>query len=608
MKLNFKKFIPVGFLFIFSLLFMFQNCSGGFEAYEAPFSGRSFASSGMGQSRNLAEFSLMNNNSALNLASRKTNFGFYGIVGWGTNYFNEVRSFSNTVWIAKESGDAIKAADTLKTLKEIEGDAEKLAIIDIQDVFFTDKLVLRSDFEPRWLKYQQNIIPFKNKILSFYFDEPYGWGQGAGVSFQTMQAQLEKVAELIKSTNLNEIPISISFTVNTTNLPIPRGIDWVGVDCYGSWDQCEGKSIPEHMEILKSKMNSNQRLILFADSALRNSQLRGTEQEQRRLLETFKKYFEYAQTEPLVVGVFAFIWQTIPEQNIVGLRDLKITQAEIIPVARQYIGMSSNNSSVSGSSQNSGSQSSGGSGSNTSSSGGSAGNPTSNPTSSPTSSSGGGSTSVSATPTTTPVSGSKICKGGVADISSADGSNFCHFEWGDVVPYETISTANGKMKASNGGSANAVCDKQLKWDHAYLCPSKSSKKSCVGGRITKYSSDGVYSCVFTFEQAVEGSDLKLVSTSQELNGGTLSGKCMPDGTWSYNYSCPSYFKKATCGGGAALVPSASNKDKQCYFTWAQTIEGQAAVNLQDSSGNGGFALGWVCKADGTYSQGLVSCP
>lgn len=588
MKLNFKKFISVGFLFSMAMLFMFQNCSGGFESYEVPFSNRSPASSGLNHSQNLAEFSLMNNNSALNLASRKNNFGFYGIVGWGANYYNDVKSFSNTIWIAKEAGDAIKASETLKVLKVIEADTERLAIIDVQDVFFTDRLILRTDYEQRWLKYQQNIIPFKNKILSFYFDEPYGWGQGFGVSFQTMQLQLEKVAELIKSTNLYEIPISISFTINTTNLPIPRGIDWVGVDCYGSWDQCEGKSIPEHMDVLKSKLNSNQRLILFADSALRNSQLKVTDQEQKRLLETFKKYFEYAQSEPLVVGVFAFIWQTIPEQYIVGLKDLKITQTEIIPVARQYIGMSSVDTPAT---------------SNTSSSSSVSGGAVS--TGSSSSSSGGGTTT-----TSTPSSnvGTKICKGGAADIPSADGSNLCHFEWADVVPYETISTANGKMKGSNGGSANAVCDKQLKWDHAYLCPSKSNKKSCVGGRITKYSSDGVYSCVFVFEQALEGSDLKLTSTSQELNGGTLSGKCQSDGTWSYGYSCPSYFKKATCGGGAALVPSASKKDKQCYFTWGQTIEGQAAVNLQDSSGNGGVALGWVCKSDGTYSQGVVTCP
>lgn len=217
---------------------MFQNCSGGFATNEGSEVFSSLSAGASNRTSRLAEFSLMNDNSVMKLSSRKNNFGFYGIVGWGSNYFNEVSTFSNTVWIAKESGDAIKAIETIKTLKGIEFDSNKLAVIDIQDVVFDEKMIIRNDYEQRWLKYQQNIIPFKNKILSFYFDEPYGWGNGVGVSYQVMQAQLEKVTELIKSTVSYEIPISISFTVNTSNLAIPKGVDWVGVDCYGSWDNC----------------------------------------------------------------------------------------------------------------------------------------------------------------------------------------------------------------------------------------------------------------------------------------------------------------------------------------------------------------------------------
>lgn len=343
-------------------------------------------------------------------------------------------------------------------------------------------------------------------------------------------------------------------------------------------------------------MNSNQRLILFADSALRNKQLKTTDQEQQRLLETFKKYFEYAQSEPLVVGVFAFIWQTIPDQFIVGLKDLKITKEGIVPIAKKYSGLDS----VSQSPEVKVPDSSANNSSNSSSTG--------NASNSNNSSSSNSSNVSSNASNVSGVNRNRICGGGAVEVPSVDGTNVCRFEWGDTFAYDPISTANGKMKSTNGGMANAVCDKQLKWDHSYLCPSKNNKKSCIGGRITKYSSDGVYSCVFVFEQANEGDSLKLNSSANELNGGTLSGKCLPDGTWSYNYSCPSYFKKATCGGGSAVVPSSSKKDKQCYFTWGQTIEGQPASGLQDSSGNGGVALGWNCTADGNYSKGLVTCP
>ena len=278
---------------------------------------------------------------ALNYELRNLNFGFYGSVGWGDSYSDQVKPFTNTVWIAREPGNPLVAEFTMRELKKIASDSRYKAIIDVELVFFDGNYNLHADYVDRWNQYSNLILPYQKSILSFYImDEAYMNGARLGVSYSDMQKRIEKITKVIKSSQFASIPLSLSYTTATTHLPIPDGVDWVGVDCYGSWENCDGKSMVQHNSILKAKFKDNHRLILFVDSMLKLSS-RGqptTAIQENDLILRMNKYFDYAKSESKVIGVISFIWQDInTNEYLKGLSSLPRAKEELITLSTEYL-------------------------------------------------------------------------------------------------------------------------------------------------------------------------------------------------------------------------------------------------------------------------------
>lgn len=538
-----------------TLLFIFfQNCSGSFQT-EKNIVGLDRNISSSSSSSSSETLLLLTNNykeAAQSLLAfpkyneRVVNFGYYGITGWGQDYFSEVKNHSNTIWIAPEIGDPITAVETIRSLEKIYLDSGTMAVIDVERIFFDNQLRLRPDAVQRWSSYVKNLKPYFHKILSIYpMDEPYGWGMGVGLKYEDMQKQMESVADIIKKSSFRNIPLSISFTTRTTHLPIPKGYDWVGIDCYGDWDNCDGKSIVQHNQILKDKMLSNQKIILFADAGLRSVNMKFSDVEERKLLDRLAKYFEYAQSDTQVVGVFAFIWQSIPSQNTIGTKDIPLVKKEIVNFANRYLKRN--------------------------------------------------------------LVALQDCAGGQADVPSNDRKNSCHFKWDRTKVGISLSSAEKTISSTGGGTATATCRSDGAYDFTWSCPNaNNSPRVCSAGYVKKSSLDKSNVCEFSWALANEGENIVITNST---NGGVLVGKCLSDTSWNFSYNCPGKVPSCDGGSiDVPSTSDPTNQSKSCRFTWDPTPADELAINLKDIYGRGS-AFNFKCSSDGkSWKQGIHTCP
>ncbi|MFB2828955.1 hypothetical protein ACE1BS_04885 [Aeromonas jandaei] len=280
------------------------------------------------------------------------NIGYYGLNGWGEDNTNDVSDHTNIFWVRENDNlDATKALKTIHVLSDIlNNHPGKKAVIDVSPVFFNMQTFrLYDDYQNRWDTYIKNIdqsgSDFNTIFGAFYtLDEAYSNGASKGISIEEMTLQLEIVSELVKL-SFPDIPLAISYSVGLVppSVPIPNNYDWIGVDCYGNWNNCpdnnpsiQGKSISEWLSHLKSNINKNQKIILFADAMLNASDI--SPKAQQALTNRVKNYFAWAQNNPNVTAaIFPFIWQDVLPELIIGTKNLDIFKGDMTKLSRMYL-------------------------------------------------------------------------------------------------------------------------------------------------------------------------------------------------------------------------------------------------------------------------------
>ncbi len=186
-----------------------------------------------------------------------------------------------------------------------------------------DLTKLRPDYLARWQRVRELIRPYQDAIAAFYpLDEPYWNASAQGVSAPSIQKYFEIINDVVKR-DFPSIPIAFveAYKMVNANLVIPRGVDWVGMDCYGSFDRCgdpgEEKSIPEYYRVLKSKMQAGQRLIAIPEGL---ALLSATYAEEIEVAKRAKQYMDYIASEPLFIVAAAFVFHG--EEEYKGSRDM----------------------------------------------------------------------------------------------------------------------------------------------------------------------------------------------------------------------------------------------------------------------------------------------
>lgn len=268
-------------------------------------------------------------------------YGYFGSAQSGVsngNYTAEISDHSNVTWIWGDSA----GHDALLTDAHNRGMG---AVLDVSSVFFDQTYwTLLPNYQTNWDNYAAAIAGNIGSVVAFFpLDEPFTRGRPR----DEMKLNLETISTTIKATFPGK-PVAVIFaptTVgDTANFVIPRGYDWVGFNCYpktgGSFDNCDGHSIPWYVDTIKNKLTANQRMIMvpegvyFGDVAL--SVARGFQSE---LIDRADRFHTLAQSDPLFVGLFTFIYQSQQEGDYQwwGTRDLPLVRAKYYEIGQSII-------------------------------------------------------------------------------------------------------------------------------------------------------------------------------------------------------------------------------------------------------------------------------
>ncbi len=220
-------------------------------------------------------------------------------------------------------------------------------------------MTLRPDYISRWNEFVVQLKPHLSSVIAFYhMDEPgtnaashpttgclYPWQTGATPCWlsrqERMRQEVQTVNALIKQT-YPQIPIMGVFgsheLFNDAGFKgwdtLPSGYDWVGFDCYGSFNLCArpAHSVPATLERLKSMMTPAQRIVLvpdginFEEAHHYGATVNGAEGD---LGNRISQYLLLAMENPAVVAIFPYTWAVYGGDgtNTLGVRQLPETHA-----------------------------------------------------------------------------------------------------------------------------------------------------------------------------------------------------------------------------------------------------------------------------------------
>lgn len=251
-------------------------------------------------------------------------FGFYShpVLGeFEKQKLDEYSAFSN-VYIELGTNDLSKKLDYV-------GSLDMQASVSLMLVFFEKTSVgewkLRDDYYERWGEIVPNIVDQKHLIHSFYLiDEPIVHG--------VSNEELKIAADIVKSF-FPDVPLLIVESgLYLGQLEIPSSVDLIGMDLYGYRPSSD--YYYQKIEYLKTKMANHQKLIIIADGWW-DPMLHGrTGLTTEDMDEIAIEYFQFANSEPLVIGIFVFLWNANEWTNegVLGTRDM-------IKVSNVYTGI-----------------------------------------------------------------------------------------------------------------------------------------------------------------------------------------------------------------------------------------------------------------------------
>src|SRR5881392_3061100 len=150
------------------------------------------------------------------------------------------------------------------------------------------------------------IRPYATNMLAFFtMDEPDCVAGGNTAKLDQLLASIESQISQLKL-SFPDVPAMMTVGCafwSYSNFRIPRGIDYIAIESYGSSGDPAATRTEwmSRLRLLKSYMNSSQRIFLMPGA----TEGYGTESQ---LIEKANAIYNYAQTDPLVIGVFPFDW------------------------------------------------------------------------------------------------------------------------------------------------------------------------------------------------------------------------------------------------------------------------------------------------------------
>lgn len=191
---------------------------------------------------------------------------------------------------------------------------------------------LRSDYQTQWNNIKSVLAPYAGWIAGFYpADEPFWTAQNFNVSQAQVKLWLETVNSTIKA-DFPDLPIVLveAYPMINASLQIPSGYDWIGMDCYGSFDYCGDdiygyRSIPQYYATLKQKITASQRLVLVGDAYLAMPLAQVTPSDETALAQRATSFVGYVRSDLSFVGLLGFLYDSSAQKT--GDRDLPMVKS-----------------------------------------------------------------------------------------------------------------------------------------------------------------------------------------------------------------------------------------------------------------------------------------
>lgn len=261
-------------------------------------------------------------------ASNIKYFGYY----YGTDGIYQTSSYINVGFVANEryarNIEELARRD-IYTLLILDSVGSK-GILDGSGVFF-DQGLLRPDWEARWNTYWRMLYPYLSMILAFYpTDEP-----DLNVSMRDYTIVVNAIKDCL---NTVHYPIEILMVVSSPTVVairdgaflIPQNVSWIGFDEYGCWNDCSlGISIPEKFQILvnNAKQNPYRKVVVIPGAVVPGISVPSLE-KQSYLAFLIDRYYQMCKSEPLCIGMFPFLWKTLPDvgDGLIGTDNMPIVE------------------------------------------------------------------------------------------------------------------------------------------------------------------------------------------------------------------------------------------------------------------------------------------
>ena len=191
-------------------------------------------------------------------------------------------------------------------------------VISASAQFFDGSFKLRSDWSTQWNSILQFIKASpKGSIAAIYpLDEPYNNGWNGGDTSAMINA-LRTLANQIHADTKAQLGVGLPVAViqritevgcSSAVCPIDM-FDWVGFDCYGPWNNCQGTNLHDIATQLRAKLSSSQRMIAVPWAFLYQP-AGNAPATQYADIDVINHWQREIMADPSYVAVVPFLWQS----------------------------------------------------------------------------------------------------------------------------------------------------------------------------------------------------------------------------------------------------------------------------------------------------------
>ncbi|MDC0711787.1 discoidin domain-containing protein [Stigmatella sp. ncwal1] len=247
---------------------------------------------------------------------------------------------ANVTWIAT-------AVSTLAgKLAEAKRVGSKAILVLNGQLFSSSPLAPSADWQAQWEQVRRIILDggYEDTVLAFYpLDEPYHNAWVNNVSDATMRGWLQAMSGRMHA-DFPSKPVGTILAYPT----LTRGLgsayvsmfDWVGFDCYGPWDNCNGQSMPWYISTLRSWLSPSQRMIAVPE-AFRWDAANEDLLAQNLVIGRLNAWHKEVLSDGKYVAVAPFLWPSLDlnanGQAEQGTRDMRWVRERLYQFSRSLL-------------------------------------------------------------------------------------------------------------------------------------------------------------------------------------------------------------------------------------------------------------------------------